>query len=182
MLQTTEWNVLLLSVDLHLKVTCKLIGQRKKAFKQTITIREETNKEWKRWREKAWWLTAWTSLLSVNCIDFGLCFDFLALGVRALWPLLSPPESMLPPLSSPTQPQLHSPPDRMFSLLVSALTGVALFSHRKWWENERSAFHLTLSVAHFGLSLSARHWIKMLLETKGQGHPYTSFTCTFSWS
>lgn len=118
------------------------------------------DKDKKRWRQEAWWLTAWASWLSVSCTSVGLCFDFLGLEVRPVWPLWPPCESTLLAVSSPTLPELLPLLDGMFSLLVSALIDAALFSDRKRWGNERSAFNLTLSVAYFGLSFSAPYWME----------------------
>lgn len=39
---------------------------------------------------------------------------------------------------------------------------------RKWWGNETSAFHLTLSVAHFGLPSSAWHGLKCFRKLNGK--------------
>lgn len=84
--------------------------------------------------EKERWLTAWVPWLPANCTRVGLCFHFLGLGVRSLWPPGHSRASI-----SMSCSVLILLLEGMFSLLRSAVAEVALQSPGKGWESERPA-------------------------------------------
>lgn len=96
----------------------------------------------------------------MSCAKVGLGFP--GLGARSPWP----PSGSAPPLpaSSPThKTQFLSSLEGMFSLLVSAPSGVILFPSGK--RGREGVLNLTPSAPFISLTLG-----KIFLETKNQGH------------